>query len=42
MNILARLQEIESRKKEIRNILGTDKGADLDALEKELRDLQTE
>nr|DAY67636.1 MAG TPA: major capsid protein [Caudoviricetes sp.] len=42
MNILARLQEIESRKKEIRNILGTDKGADLDALEKELRDLQSE
>lgn len=42
MNILERLKEIESRKKEIRNILGTDKGADLDALEKELRDLQSE
>ena len=42
MNILERLKEIESRKKEIRNILGTDKGADLDALEKELRELQSE
>ena len=42
MNILERLQEIESRKKEIRNILGTDKGADLDALEKELREFQVE
>lgn len=42
MNILERLQEIESRKMEIRNLLGTDKGADLDALEKELRELQSE
>ena len=42
MDILLRLQEIESRKMEIRNVLGTDKGADLDALEKELRDLQGE
>lgn len=42
MDILARLKEIESRKMEIRNALGADKGADLDALEKELRDLQGE
>ena len=42
MDILKRLQEIEARKIEIRNILGSDKSADLDVLEKELRDLQGE
>lgn len=42
MDILKRLQEIEARKMEIRNLLGTDKDADLDALEKELRELQAE
>lgn len=42
MEILKRLQEIESRKLEIRNLLGTDKSVDLDALENELRGLQTE
>lgn len=42
MDILKRLQEIEARKQEIRNLLGTDKNADLDALEKELRELQGE
>lgn len=42
MKILERLQEIEARKKEIRNILGEDKGADLDKLETELRNLNSE
>ena len=42
MDILKRLQEIEARKMEIRNLLGTDKNLDLDELEKELRDLQSE
>lgn len=42
MDILKRLQEIESRKLEIRNLLGTDKNVDLDKLENELRDLQAE
>lgn len=42
MNILERLQQIEARKKEIRNILGEDKGADLDKLETELRNLNSE
>lgn len=42
MDILKRLQEIEARKMEIRNLLGTDKNADLDKLETELRELQSE
>lgn len=42
MDILKRLQEIEARKMEIRNLLGTDKNLDLDELEKELRELQLE
>lgn len=42
MDILKRLQEIESRKNEIRNLLETDKNADLDKLEEELRELQSE
>lgn len=42
MDILKRLQEIEARKMEIRNLLGTDKGVDLDKLENELRELQSE
>lgn len=42
MDILKRLQEIEARKIEIRNLLGTDKNADLDKLEEELRELQSE
>lgn len=42
MKILERLKQIEARKKEIRNILGEDKGADLDSLEKELRELNSE
>ena len=42
MDILKRLQEIEARKMEIRNLLGTDKNVDLDKLETELRELQSE
>ena len=42
MDILKRLQEIESRKMEIRNLLEKDKNADLDKLEAELRELQSE
>lgn len=42
MDILKRLQQIEARKMEIRNLLGTDKNADLDKLETELRELQSE
>lgn len=42
MDILQRLQQIEARKMEIRNLLGTDKNADLDKLEAELRELQSE
>ena len=42
MDILKRLQEIEARKMEIRNLSGTDKNADLDKLETELRELQSE
>lgn len=42
MGIDARLTEIANRKKEIRSIITTDKKADLDALEKELRELEIE
>src|SRR5690606_10131718 len=42
MNLRKRLQEIEARKAEIRQLLETDENADLDALEKELKGLADE
>src|SRR5690606_31588404 len=42
VNLRKRLQEIEARKAEIRQLLETDKNADLDALEKELKGLADE
>src|SRR5690606_34317483 len=42
MNIKKRLQEIEARKAELRNILETDEKADLDAIEAELKSLAEE
>ena len=42
MNLRKRLQEIEARKAEIRNLLETDEKADLDELEKELKELADE
>src|SRR5690606_9499301 len=42
MNLRKRLQEIEARKAEIRNLLENDEKADLDALEKELKGLANE
>ena len=40
--LIKRLKEIEARKLEIRNLLTAGESADLDALEKELKDLETE
>src|SRR5690606_5416476 len=42
MNLRKRLQEIEARKVEIRDLLENDEKADLDALEKELKGLVDE
>lgn len=42
MNIQKRLQEIEARKIELRNMLENDEKADLDAVEKELKSLAAE
>ncbi len=42
MNIEKRLAEIKARRAEIRSTISGDANADLDALEKELRDLADE
>src|SRR5690606_24712128 len=42
MNLRKRLQEIEARKAEIRNLLESDEKANLDELEKELKSLADE
>lgn len=42
MKLEERLNEIEARRVEIRATLETDDDVDLDALEKELRDLEAE
>src|SRR5690606_39237264 len=42
MSLRKRLQEIEARKVEIRSLLENDEKADLDALEKELKELADE
>ena len=42
MNIEKRRAEIAARKAEIRKLLTDDKNADIDALEKELRELNEE
>src|SRR5690606_6077801 len=42
MNLRKRLQEIEARKAEIRQLLENDENADLDALETEIKSLNEE